>query len=492
MQCDVCGTEVQPHHKFCTECGARLRHDHLALPTTGEVPAIGAGPAPRGGAEHPMFDPATGQLIGLRLDPTSSASPPSPAPAPALSDEDATNVLPAIGEPMTTFAPPDPTPGAGLPWQTYLGPPTPGADYPAFPGATEHDPTRVQLPVEPPARPPVPSVPPALPADATGIVPRDYSPVTYEPADAYTGWEVEPDEPDPSRGFAVRPLLVLTLLAAAAAVVAMVARVATIELDNQPGWRLNDFGTNLTVAGVLAAAAMVGGGLAWGTGFRWGAGLAGGAGAALAGWAALAIGAAETAPASDWPPLRPVSAELTREVGYWGLVAAGGLGLLVALVSLRHAGHDRRAGLDPWVAALGAIATVAAVIGPLIPLNDADVTRNWSSAPGTDLPTAYFAARFAGLGLLLVCGVFGFLLVRRYGLGLAIGSAVAIGWLTLTAATEQTDAPIGPAYWNPGNVPAGGAGSLGDGKPYVVTIAGVGLMLFFGVVAAAMALIDND
>ena len=49
-----------------------------------------------------------------------------------------------------------------------------------------------------------------------------------------------------------------------------------------------------------------------------------------------------------------------------------------------------------------------------------------------------------------MCGVFGFLLVRRYGLGLAIGGTVVSGWLVLTAATEQTDLPIGPAQTNPG------------------------------------------
>ena len=31
-----------------------------------------------------------------------------------------------------------------------------------------------------------------------------------------------------------------------------------------------------------------------------------------------------------------------------------------------------------------------------------------------------------------------------------------------------------------------------DGKPYIVTIVGIGLMIFFGLVATAMALIDAD
>ena len=128
-------------------------------------------------------------------------------------------------------------------------------------------------------------------------------------------------------------------------------------------------------------------------------------------------------------------------------------------------------------------------VRPLIPLNGADITDNWSSAPGTDLPTVFFLARFANVGMLLVCGVFGFLLVRRYGLGLLVGGAVASGWLTLTGATQQTDSPIGPAYFNPGALldPTGD-----DLKPYIVTIAGVALLFFFALVAIAMALIDTD
>jgi hypothetical protein len=185
---------------------------------------------------------------------------------------------------------------------------------------------------------------------------------------------------------------------------------------------------------------------------------------------------------------------VTRDVGYWGLAAAGALALVVLFTSLIRTGDDGRAGLDPWVAALGAMATIAAVVGPLIPINDADIDLNWSSAPGTDLPAAWFAARFAQLVLLLLCGVFGFLLVRRYGLGLAIGGTICAGWLVLTAATEQTDAPVGLAIGNPGDLqpnPLTGVVPVPIDGPHIVTIVGVGLMLFFGLVATAMALIDD-
>jgi hypothetical protein len=308
-------------------------------------------------------------------------------------------------------------------------------------------------------------------------------PATYAPWEA-TPWEQPEAATPPARVFRVKPLLVLTALAAVAAVVGMAADLLDVGLTGNAAldgaWKLNDFGTNLTVAGILTALTMVLGALAWCVGYRWGAGLAGGGGAALAGWVALALGQAEVVVSEAQRVGGPTA--VAREIGYWGLVAAGGLGLVVLFVSLVRTGDDGRAGLDPWVAALGAMATIAAVVGPLIPIDDADIDLNWSSPPGTDLPTAWFAARFVQLVLLLLCGVFGFLLVRRYGLGLAIGGTVCAGWLVLTAATQQTDQPIGLAVGNP---------DFTDLEPHIVTIVGVGLMLFFGLVATAMALIDD-
>ncbi len=323
--------------------------------------------------------------------------------------------------------------------------------------------------------------------DATGRVPATYAP--WEAA----AWEQ--DEAAPAAPtFRLKPLLVLTVVTAAAAIVGMFLAILDLDVPGDPEldgpWKLNDFGTNLTVAGMLTVLTMVLGALAWCVGFRWGAGLAGGAGAGLAGWAALVLGQAEAFGRSGASPLVGDSA-VTRDAGYWSVAGAGVLGLIVLVVSFARTGDDGRAGLDPWVAALGAMATIAAVIGPLIPLDDADVDLNWSSAPGTDVPTAWFVARFVQLGLLLLCGVFGFLLVRRYGLGLAIGGTICAGWLVLTAATEQTDFPLGLAVGNPGGLVLSPYVIVPSDEPHIVTIVGVGLMLFFGLVATAMALIDD-
>src|SRR6478736_2141705 len=113
MPCAVCGGEVGPEQRFCVGCGARLHQGGPADPT----PAPPLELAPPGG--HPMFDPVTGQLL-------STLPPPPPRPlatdadvgdavaAEAVAaDPDATRVMPLAPVP---FAPPDPTPAAGVGW----------------------------------------------------------------------------------------------------------------------------------------------------------------------------------------------------------------------------------------------------------------------------------------------------------------------------------------------------------------------------------------
>ena len=76
---------------------------------------------------------------------------------------------------------------------------------------------------------------------------------------------------------------------------------------------------------------------------------------------------------------------------------------------------------------------IAAAVGLLIPCGRGrHATRALLEPSGLDWPTLFFAARLVQLGLLVMCGVFGFLLVRRYGLGLAIGGTVVSGWLVST------------------------------------------------------------
>ena len=241
---------------------------------------------------------------------------------------------------------------------------------------------------------------------------------------------------------------------------------------------------------MIAAGLMVLGGLLGCFRFRLGAGLAGGAGLALAGWSAMMLGLAEIplSTASGLVTQAPpgLTVELTRDVGWWLIVAAGGTGVLVFLTSLVLIRRDRDAGLNPWVAALGAAATLVAVAGPLLPQQDARLEDNWRSPVNTDLPTLFFAGRVAQLGVLALTGVIGFLIVRRYGVGMAIGGFSIVAWLALTSLLEQTDNPIGPGIANPGapNFPFPEPGAAADVMPHAATVGGISVALFCGAVAA--------
>ena len=129
------------------------------------------------------------------------------------------------------------------------------------------------------------------------------------------------------------------------------------------------------------------------------------------------------------PPSRPTSSSRSRSrsaLGYWLLVGAGAVGIVVFFASTNDAFGDRRDGLNPWIAALGALAVVVATAGPLLP----DRTRRRSATTGTSIerpgepPAMLVAMRLVQLGLFALGGVIGFLSVRRWGLGVAVGATL--------------------------------------------------------------------
>ncbi len=221
-------------------------------------------------------------------------------------------------------------------------------------------------------------------------------------------------------------------------------------------WIVDDLAGNLSVAGLTAAVMMVIGGVASAFGWKWGGGLAGGAGLGFAGIAALAIGLAQFPidAAHDFariPSEQPFTLSITRDLGYWLLVGTAALGIVLFFASLNDAFADRRAGLNPWIAALGALAVVITVVGPLIPENQAVFSDNWYiiDAPGEPSPML-LAARLIQLALLLLAGVVGFLSVRRWGLGVVAGASIPLLWLGISTMFDITDNPVGPAYRNVG------------------------------------------
>jgi hypothetical protein len=346
-----------------------------------------------------------------------------------------------------------------------------------------------------------PTVRPAPVAATPPPVPRHRVPVTAEqvtsayarPAPtAATTAEMPVFDPQGLRRFRFR-LGVVTGTGIVAAIVALVgvfANVVTIATDaatptfETGDWLVGDLGSNLQVAGLIGVAALLVGAIAAGFGVRWGAGLAGGAGLAIAGWAALVIGLVEqplqaATIAVDAPTTESFTITITRDLGYWLLLAAIVIGGAVFVVSLAYAGNDNRSGLNPWIAALGAVSALFAAGGPLVPEGAATFRNNWSSAGGTfDQPTAYLAGRLAQVALLALAGVIGFLQVRRWGLGVAIGGMLPVVWLAVTALLELGDSPVGPAFANPGDT---------SGDLHAVTVVGMTALVGLAIVAMIAA-----
>jgi hypothetical protein len=328
---------------------------------------------------------------------------------------------------------------------------------------------------EPPAPAAAPATPPAADPLPTPVV----APVTVGL------YDLAEDEPDllttapqpvtaaptselplvaapPTAGFrfaAVSALGVVTLVLAIAALPSQVILITTDAVAPTfeiGAWRIADLGTNLPGALMVALVALAVGAIGAAFRQRWAAGLAGGAGLAIVGWAALGWGLAErelaaAVTATRRPTAEPFVVVLTRDVGYWLMLVAGVLGLLTFLVSLGRAGNDRRRGLNPWIAALGACAALIAAAGPLLPETTADLRDNWIVATADGRPMEFLIGRLVQLGLLAYAGVVGFLLVRRYGLGLAIGGMTVSVWLAVTTLLDVGTNPVGPGVTNPGD-----------------------------------------
>lgn len=221
-------------------------------------------------------------------------------------------------------------------------------------------------------------------------------------------------------------------------------------------WIVDDLADNLSIAGLVASLVMVGGGVAAGFHWRWGAGLAAGGGLAFAGVAAIAIGLAQvpidaTREFAAIPSEQQFTITITKDVGYWLLVAAAALGVVLFFAALNEAFGDWRSGLNPWIAALGALAALVAAGGPLLPENLAAWGDNVYLVEGPGEPPAMLlVGRLVQLGLLALTGVIGFLSVRRWGLGVAVGGLLPALWMAVSTLFELTDRPVGPGYRNPG------------------------------------------
>ncbi|MGA1053214.1 MAG: hypothetical protein ACO3WU_13030 [Ilumatobacteraceae bacterium] len=405
MTCTACGRPTEPDDRFCTGCGRPL-----AAPTeSGRYDVSSTGELTRTAlVEHTL--PDAGWDLG---DPVWAA----------------TGAVPIVGDDAPTGL--VPTAASGV-------------------GPSPTDTSRTD----------------AIPTDAipTGLIPT--GPVTTElrPARMRTSGR---------RSLRLTPTAALGVIGGLVLLVAMFATVVevvadiplTVPADAPVGFRLgtwiaDDFGSNLSVAGVVAAITMVLGATAASFGLRWGAGLVGGGGLAAAGVAALTIGFAHVPmeAAQDFaaiPSEVAFTLTITKALGYWLLVTAGAVGVIAFFASTNDALGDRFGGLDPWTAALGALAVSVAAVGPLLPESPAVLSDNWFviDRPG-ESPAMLVAMRLVQLGLLAVGGIVGFLSVRRWGIGVAAGAALPSVWLGASTLFELGNSPVGPGFRNPGTTDA--------------------------------------
>lgn len=366
-----------------------------------------------------------------------------------------------------------PTPAAPTPAApTFAPPPAPG------PLPTPTEPTAAFTVVEQ-TSPIAPSTNHAWDSGATAAMSAQTGPVT--PVAGITAQV--PVDATARQPFRVTPLLVVADLAGALAVAAGFLDVASFEISGDIAssdvYKLNDFSTNNLVGAIIAAILLIGGASMGATGRRVGSGLAGGAGLALAGMVAMMAGRVVALFDGTEVGLLGTGTgytlTTTYEIGFFLAVAAAVLGGVVFLLALRDMGADGHPVVTPAIGVLGALGAVAVAIGPLIPENGASFADNFSHEA---IPPATLLLRLLVLVLILVGGVLGFLLSRRWGLGLALGVISVGAWQWVTAITESGDLPFGIA---------GGNFFADSFKPHVVTTIGVVVMVIAGLVGLLAA-----
>jgi hypothetical protein len=433
MVCPRCGIDVSEQQKFCHDCGAQI-----ALSADDATEPI------------EVVEPVT-EPIEVVQPPTEPIELVQPVTEPI-------ELVQPVTEPIELVQPPtEPI--------EVVEPPT--------------DPIEVASPTEP-----AKFAPPTEPIVATTAATS-----TAEMPALFDGQDDLMEYPPAREPFRFRAIFLLALFGAAAMLMTIVADVIDIRTTRPAagittGVRtLEDLGSDLSLAGFIGAAIMVIGGLLACFGLRWGAGLAGGAGLALAGWAGLTIGLAELPIAIAESITRTSSIEftlrVTRDLGWWLIVGVGVIGAIVFIASLRSIGSGGRAALNPLVAAITAVAMVVLAFGPLVPVNDAGFADNFRSVdPNRDLPAAFFAGRLGQVGLIALAGVAGMLIVRSYGVGLAVGGISVPLWLWIASIGQIGPNPVGIAERNPG---------ADDTVPHAVTTVGMVASLALLALAAAMA-----
>ncbi|MCB0966969.1 MAG: zinc ribbon domain-containing protein [Ilumatobacter sp.] len=465
MQCHECGNTVAADDRFCTACGAALETPAATTDQVTDQPTEQPGDATE---QLPTQQVDTAPMVAVATDQNDDTTDVWGDDDPVWAVTGSVDALgrPIGGEPSTTDQLPatEPVtevwarPGAATPIVTAeeLDGPDPWSDEPGITRTTTMPtaPRTAELPVFP-----------------TAIAERRTFRFTAVLAISVIG-------------------AIVTMLSLFATIVSVTSDARLVRTDETPvafrtgDWISTDLASNVPIAGLIAVCLLVAGGVASAFGWRGGSGLAGGAGLAIAGLSALTIGLAQIPIDAAYemaaiPSEQQFTLTITRDLGYWLLVAAAAIGIVVFFASLNDAFGDHRSGLNPWIAAVGALSGLVMAGGPLIPEGLATFSDNWyvSDAPGSP-PAMLLTTRLVQLALLALAAVIGFLSVRRWGLGVAVGGGMTSIWLTVSTLFEIGDNPVGPGFNNPGAVSMGVHG---------VTIIGASALLAFALLAVVAA-----
>lgn len=315
----------------------------------------------------------------------------------------------------------------------------------------------------------------------------DVQPITVVPN--------EPQASPPPRpiGVGVVLLVILSALTTAGAIAAVVVEAVAWDVTGSArvsaSLLFDDLSTAHSVGVAIGAVLLAAGAVIAAAGRRVGAGVAGGAALALAGTLANAVGlglAAIDAAEHRYLAQPGTTITSTRGVGVVLAIAVAALAAVTAIVAMTLIGGARPA---VGVIVLGVIGSVAAGVGPLIPVGGATWSDNldWAS-----VPPATLALRIAPLVLTLAGGVVGFLVGGRAGGAVVVGSASVAVYTTVMALVGSVWSPLvdAPPEGAVAAVSGHGIGNLVDAdgswfvtEPHLVTVVGLATMTLLGLIA---------
>ncbi len=305
---------------------------------------------------------------------------------------------------------------------------------------------------------------------ATEIIPIDHEPPTPSSGSPTIAAAAAIEEPTALMNPQLTVTSFIGIVAAVVTLIALTADILSIttsagaefaDVANAVGfrtgtWHLDNLGSNLIAIGLLGTLGLAVGAVGTIIGRPWGPGLVGGSGLSVLGTTALTIGLVEFPVRAAQNFAASASGEftidITRDLGYWALFAAAGVGLIAFFASMNDLLVDRQAGLNPYIHALGALAVVIAAVAPLVPIANSSWSVNWLLNSVEGWPNELMIGRLVQLGALAVGGLLGFLSVRPTGLALAFGAVFPAAMLTMSTWLGLGTLSIAPGYRNPGGV----------------------------------------